>query len=77
MTFLMVLGALGMGISIDSVVKMLEFGVTTGMVERLTWSLCLLAGVVGVTVVILHDIGNKVGGPTNPFRKMLNRIGTS
>jgi len=63
MTSLMALGALGIGISIDSMVQLASFGITSAMVDRLTLSLCLLAAVVGLTVVMLRRIGMKVGAP--------------
>ncbi len=60
MTTLMAVGALGMGISIDSVVHLVMFGASAPMVTRLTASLCLLAGVVAVTVVLLRRVGIKL-----------------
>jgi ubiquinol-cytochrome c reductase cytochrome b subunit len=61
-TGLMTFGALGMGVTIDSVVKLAEFGVTSGMLGRLTDSLCLLAAVVALTLVLLRRIGTRLGG---------------
>jgi hypothetical protein len=60
MTALMAAGALGIGISIDSVVHLIIFGASAPMVTRLTTSLCLLAGIVAVTIVLLRRIGMKL-----------------
>ena len=61
MTILMALGALGIGISIDSVVQLATFGVTSEMVTRLTISLSLLAAVVAMTIMLLRRLGKRLG----------------
>jgi len=60
MTMLMAFGALGIGISIDSVVHLALFGVTSPMVTRLTVSLSLLAAVVATAIMLLRRIGRKM-----------------
>ena len=60
MTALMAFGALGIGISIDSIVQLASFGVTASMVTRLTISLSLLAAVVALTLVLLRRLGKKL-----------------
>jgi len=74
MTALMVVGALGMGVSIDSVVKLAEFGMNAAMLERLTWSLSLLAAVVALTVFMFRYVGDKIGGD-RPSTRLLHRLG--
>ena len=77
MTGLMAFGALGMGIAINSVVQLATFGLTTVMLTTLTASLCLLATVVAITLLVLHDIGMKVGRPErgHSLQKVWNRLG--
>ena len=76
MTALMAFGALGIGISIDSVVQLAAFGITSAMLTRLTASLCLLAVVVAITLVILHNIGIKLDGPNRrKSHKVWSRLG--
>ena len=62
MTTLMAFGALGIGISIDSVVQIASFGATGSMVTRLTVSLSLLAAVVALTLMLLRRLGKRLGG---------------
>jgi hypothetical protein len=59
---LMTFGGLGIGVSIDSVVQIAMFGVTTPMLSRLSASMCLLAAAVVVTLVLLRRIGLKQRG---------------
>jgi ubiquinol-cytochrome c reductase cytochrome b subunit len=74
MTALMVFGALGMGVAIDSIVKLAEFGVNAAMTERLTWSLSLLAAVVALTIFTFRYVGEKIGGD-RPSTRLLHRLG--
>jgi quinol-cytochrome oxidoreductase complex cytochrome b subunit len=62
MAALMAFGGLGIGVSIDSVVQIAVFGVTTPMLSRLSASLCLLTAAVVVTLVLLRRIGTRLGG---------------
>jgi hypothetical protein len=62
MAALMAFGGLGIGVSIDSVVQIAMFGVTTAMLSRLGASLCLLTAAVVVTLVLLRRIGTRLGG---------------
>jgi quinol-cytochrome oxidoreductase complex cytochrome b subunit len=76
MTALMAFGALGIGISINSVVLLATYGITSSMLATLTASLCLLAAVVAITLVAMHNIGTKVGRPENsPLQKVWSRLG--
>ncbi|MDA4116756.1 MAG: hypothetical protein OK455_00230, partial [Thaumarchaeota archaeon] len=76
MTSLMALGALGIGISIDSVLKMATFGVTSPMVARLALSLSLLFGVVAVTLMMLNRLRiMSVGRDQNAQYEALGKIG--
>jgi len=49
-------------VSIDSVVQIAVFGVTTPMLSRLSASLCLLTAAVVVTLVLLRRIGIRLRG---------------
>ena len=76
MTALVAFGALGIGISIDSVVQIAMFGTTTAMVSRLGASLCLLAAVVVVTLVVLRRSGIRLGGRGGrPPRRVWGKLG--
>ena len=61
MTALIAFGALGIGISIDSVVQIAMFGVTAAMVSRLSASLCWLTAVVVITLVMVRRVGMRLG----------------
>jgi hypothetical protein len=76
MTALMAFGALGIGISIDSVVRLVELGVTTQMLTRLSASLCMLIAVVTFTLVGLRRVGRKLdNGDQRASRKVWSRLG--
>ncbi len=75
MTALMSVGALGIGLSIDSVAKLVEFGFSAEMLTRLTYSLCLLAAVIALTLVMLRQVGSRVGAPQRSRTKVLSRLG--
>ena len=62
MATLMAFGALGIGISIDSVVQIAMFGISAPMITRLTVSLSLLAAVVAMTIMLLRRLGKKLDG---------------
>lgn len=60
MSALMGFGALGIGISIDSVVQMIEFGITTPMLVRFSAAACLMIGVVTCAFLGLRWVGRRV-----------------
>ena len=62
MAALMGFGALGIGISVDSVVQMIEFGITTQMLVRFSASACLMIGVLTFAFLGLRRVGVKLGG---------------
>ncbi len=70
MSALMGFGALGIGISVDSVVQMIEFGVTTPMLVRFSASACLMIG--GRHLRVLGaSLGRQAGG--QPQRHSVKR----
>ena len=60
MAALMGFGALGIGISVDSVVQMIEFGITTPMLVRFSASACLMIAVVTCAFLGLRWVGRRV-----------------
>jgi hypothetical protein len=76
MAALMTFGGLGIGVSIDSVVQIAMFGVTTPMLSRLGASLCLLAATVVVTLILLRRIGIRLrGSEESPPHKVWGKLG--
>jgi ubiquinol-cytochrome c reductase cytochrome b subunit len=75
MSALMGFGALGIGISVDSVVQMIEFGVTTPMLVRFSAAACLMILVVTGAFLGLRWVGRQMGGrdglPSNKVRSKL------
>jgi quinol-cytochrome oxidoreductase complex cytochrome b subunit len=65
MAALMGFGALGIGISVDSVVQMIEFGVTTPMLVRFSASACLMIAVVTSAFLGLRWVGSQVASHNN------------
>lgn len=60
MAALMGFGALGIGISVDSVVKIIEFGLTTPMLIRFSASMCLMIGVITAAFLGLRWVGRQM-----------------
>ncbi|HVC27901.1 MAG TPA: cytochrome bc complex cytochrome b subunit [Nitrososphaerales archaeon] len=78
MTGLMAFGALAIGILIDSAAQLVEYGMTTPMLSRLSASLCLLIAVVTLTLLGLRRVGRKLGsGERQVSRKVWSRLGLS
>ena len=75
MTALMAFGALGIGISIDSVVQIVMYGSSMAMDSRLGASLSLLTVVVVLTLVMLRHVGKTLGGrEARPSRKLWSKL---
>lgn len=75
MVALTALGALGIGLSIDSVVQIVIYGVTTGMTYRLGASLSLLAAVVAMTIAIVRRVGMRMREQEQHVSKRWGKIG--
>lgn len=60
MSALMGFGALGIGIAVDSVVQIIEYGVTVDMVARLSASACLMIGVLTAAFLGYRWVGRRV-----------------
>ncbi|MGH9920732.1 MAG: cytochrome b, partial [Nitrososphaerales archaeon] len=60
MSALMGFGALGIGISVDSVVQMIEFGISTPMLVRFSAAACLMIAVVTCAFLGLRWVGRRV-----------------
>jgi quinol-cytochrome oxidoreductase complex cytochrome b subunit len=60
MSALMGFGALGIGIAVDSVVQIIEYGVTVDMVARLSASTCLMIGVLTAAFLGYRWVGRRV-----------------
>jgi quinol-cytochrome oxidoreductase complex cytochrome b subunit len=75
MATLMGLSALGIGISVDSVVQMIEFGITTQMLVRFSAAACLMIGVVTCAFLGLRWVGRRMasadGHSSNEVRSKL------
>ena len=71
MTGLIAIGALGIGVSIDSIVKLATLGLTSPMLTRLGASLTILAVVVALTLLILRRMGTKM---TRPGEKATHKV---
>jgi hypothetical protein len=67
MSALMGFGALGIGISVDSVVQMIEFGITTPMLVRFSASACLMIAVVTCAFLGLRWVGRRVASHYGPL----------
>ena len=67
MSALMGFGALGIGISVDSVVQMIEFGITTPMLVRFSASACLMIAVVTCAFLGLRWVGRRVASHNDPL----------
>ena len=76
MATLMGFGALGIGISVDSVVQMIEFGITTPMLVRFSASACLMIGVVTCAFLGLRWVGRQVASQSgNPSNEVQSKLG--
>jgi quinol-cytochrome oxidoreductase complex cytochrome b subunit len=73
MAALMGFGALGIGIAVDSVVKIIEYGITTEMLARLSASACLMIGVVTCAFLGLRWVGRRM---TSGDDHMSNEVGS-
>ena len=67
MAALMGFGALSIGISVDSLVQMIEFGITTPMLIRFSASACLMIGVVTCAFLGLRWVGRQVASHNDPL----------